>query len=169
MRLFQGITLTDEMIRWAEQKAEEHARGRRFDPNMDLQNSVRIGYLGDACFKARYPEALHFDLSEFDYFLNGLTTDTKTYRSDFKPREDYLVQIPKIDVDRGKGDIYFFVCLNEKIRTGWLVGWQYCKDFLAAATYRRKGEVRMAPSRIEYKADCFEVSIGSLKDPEELK
>lgn len=161
------IEITDKMQAWAEKKTDAHKKGKRFDENMNLRNSVLMGYLGDACFWKHFPMAKHIDNSVCDFELVEKQIDNKTYWSGCVPRDEFFVQIPKEDADRGTGN-YFFICYNEADKICWLLGWKPCKEYLDHSTYREAGETRKFPTTITYKASCYEYPISMLNDPKLL-
>jgi len=159
----QKVKITEAMMNWAQDKANDHRKGKRFVKSIDLHNSVLVGYIGDAVFQEQYPDAIHVDESNYDFVYVNIEIDVKSWWSKYPPRNDYYVQIPTVDIIRSP-EVYVFACIMDGFEYGYLVGHIDAKEFKKASTYRKKGEKgERAGKEIKYTTNCWELPVSQLE------
>lgn len=154
------IELTDEMKAWSRTKAEKQIETEGFISKIDTHESVYIGYLGEAAWWKNNPKATHIDGRDYDFKINGLYYDVKSYWSQYRPRPGYTVYVPAENLIRGKG-FYSFVAVLEDINLAILIGEISCQEFREKSEFRNENQDKIGRSG-QYLCDCYELYINQL-------
>lgn len=145
---------------WAKEKAKVQIETEGFISGIDTNESVYLGYLGEAAWWKHHPKAKHVDARDYDFELNGKEYDVKGYWSQFKPRPGYTVYIPAKNMNRGSG-FYCFVAVMPEKKIACLIGEIECERFRELAVFRQENEDKHGRSG-QYRCDCYELFIEQL-------
>ena len=154
------VLITDEIKDWARQKTARHKKASMFNEEVNLHDSVFLGYLAEAAFRHCFPEAEHHDRSGYDFLLHGAKVELKGWWTKYEPSffRSY-VQVPERDSTRSVGR-YVFACVKADHSTVWLVGWINVSRFKSLAERRKKGDTARG---MRYTVNCFELPVWSLE------
>ena len=163
-----SVVITETMQTWVSKKTDNHVKGGLFNEDLNKQESIKIGYSGDAVFQNKFPDATHVDISGYDFIYNTIKVENKSWWTKFRPKENYFVQIPVDDLKRSKADIFVFIAINNNFTTGVIAGWIECAQYKKHGLFRKKGERREGITSLTYVADCYEMIIKDLHDPDKM-
>lgn len=138
-----------------------------------LRNSISggsgntAGFLGEI-LTAEYLKADHKNTYQYDLILsNGKTIDVKTKRCRSVPKPEYDVSIASYNTKQDT-DYYVFTRTKGDYSTVWLLGYIEKELYFKQATERKKGD-RDPTNGFLFRADCWNLAIGDLKNIDDLK
>jgi hypothetical protein len=159
------VNITQDQVNQAEAKAIELGR---------LRNSITegegnmIGFLGEIIV-ANFFDGIIQNTYDYDIIISNKRVDVKTKKTTVKPESYYFASVAAYNITQ-KCDSYYFVRIDLANMIGYLLGGLSKKSFFKKATFNRRGEVDSSSSfGWTFKADCYNLSIDKLKNPEAKK
>lgn len=127
-----------------------------FDPIRNLL----VGFIGEEIFQWAYPDAIRTNTYDHDFLLKGKRIDVKTKIFNRPPKPHFettfhLRKIPEND--------YFVLCsVDEKMKTGYLIGFIDNSRFFNISKRNLKGDLRPNDGK-PYYADGYSIKIEDFR------
>lgn len=104
-----------------------------------------VGFLGEVICEKIIPELCRYNVSDFDYMLDGVKVEVKTKKQTVScpPKPDWMASV-SMKSSHQKPDAYIFcrayMNKNGVYEHGWVCGWITAERFYKEAVFREAGE-----------------------------
>jgi hypothetical protein len=158
------IPVTKQIYKLAEQKSLELG---------ELNNSIRqgqgnlIGFIGEI-ITSNYLSARISNTYDYDLLKDGQKIDVKTKSCTSKPLISYDCSIAAYNIKQ-QCDYYVFCRVLKDCSVCWLLGYYPKEEYYKSARFCKEGEIdEKSNLGWSFKANCYNLEIGQLKNIEEL-
>lgn len=152
------------MLQRAKSKAEEMGRIR----NSILRGKGNVaGFIGEEMVLKAFNNFKSNNTYDSDVLFRVVHFEIKTKRCNSIPLPNYACSVASSNISQ-KAPYYIFCRVLNTMDKGWIVGYMNKEIYFKKAIFLKKGDKDPYDPKFTVKADCFNVPILKLKDPQIL-
>lgn len=98
-----------------------------------------VGFLGEYAFWVLRPDAIHANVWDYDFTLEGVDIDVKTKEQTALEMTHGDWESSVADVSQQQTDIYVFCRVIKALSVCWILGWKSKEDYLIQSRHLQEG------------------------------